>query len=109
LPAGVSRGLTDAFAQNAPRAVEPREVIAADGRFRFAVALAVGLLIGLPVGFLFGLVGTGNHALGAALGLAAGLTAGITAALAGAPNWDRSLLLAGMTDTGNGGASAWTR
>ena len=109
VPAGVSRGLTDAFARNAPHAVEPREVIRADGRFRFAVALAVGLLIGLPVGLFFGLLDVGNHALGAALGLAAGLTAGITAALAGAPNWDASLLIAGTTDTGNGGASAWTR
>jgi hypothetical protein len=108
VPAGVSRGLTDAFARNAPHAVEPREVIRADGRFRLAVALAVGILIGLPVGLFFGFLDR-NHALGAALGLAAGLTAGITAALSGAPHWDASLLIAGPTDTGNGGASVWTR
>jgi hypothetical protein len=110
VPAGINRGLMDAFADSAPHAVQPREVIRADTRFRIAVAVTVGILIGLPAGFVVGLLNGGSIALGVALGAAAGLTAGATAALAGAPNWDP------LSDSGTvvieaaaGGASASTR
>jgi hypothetical protein len=115
VPAGINRGLMDAFAESAPRAVAPAEVIRTDARFRTVAAVTAAILIGLPVGLLFGLTGGGNGAvLGTALGAGAGLTAGLTAALAGAPNWDTDLpespasVLIDAGDT-SGGASAWTR
>lgn len=110
VPAGINRGLMEAFADSAPHAVQPREVIRADARFRIAVAVTVGILIGLPAGLIISLLNGGSIALGVGLGAAAGLTAGATAALAGAPNWDP------LSDSGTvvlevaaGGASAWTR
>jgi hypothetical protein len=112
VPAGVNRGLMEAFAESAPRAVAPREVIRADARFRIAVAVTAAVLIGLPVGLLFGLASGGSTALGIALGTGAGLTSGLTAALAGAPNWDTDLAFspaARLTDAAAGGASAWVR
>jgi hypothetical protein len=111
VPAGVNRGLMEAFAESAPRAVAPREIIRADTRFRIAVAVTAGILIGLPVGLFFGLAGA-RTVPGIALGAGAGLTAGLTAALAGAPNWDSSLPFspqARPADVTSGGASAWTR
>jgi hypothetical protein len=113
VPAGINRGLMEAFAESAPRAVAPRDVIRADARFRVAVAVTAGILIGLPVGLLFGLASDGSTTLGITLGLGAGLTAGLTAALAGAPNWDTDTPFSPAARLANGaaegGASAWIR
>jgi hypothetical protein len=110
IPAGINRGLMDAFADSTPHAVGPREVIRADARFRIAVAVTVAILIGLPAGFFAGLLNGGSYALGVALGAAAGLTAGATAALAGAPNWDpMSSTGTVVIEVADGGASACAR
>jgi hypothetical protein len=80
LPAGLGTGFLLGVEDRSPKALGPRDIIRADGRYGLMVVLIVGLALGFGAGFAYG----------PAVGLAASLTGGLAFGLGyGADTWAR--------------------